>query len=251
MTPTLPRVEIQKLVREIEGLRGEHLLTFIVPPGDNLRRVKNMIVGREGLLPPNAPPSKRNNEEERVRRRRHLEEAVAPALDNLQRAKMNCPPNGMVMFCGTCCILESPSSSSSSSSSLEELSSSEEKHHHINYAFEPWKPLDTSLFLDDTKFHTEDLEDAMCWTTTTSRRRKRFVFLCHYLRKSTWWWWFLLRSIGVEVDHGKTRKKRTSLPDVAANNDDDDDDKHQGISERRCQCKGVDIRRNYASTTVD
>ena len=57
-----------------------------------------------------------------------------------QRLKLynKVPPNGLVVYCG-------------------EIITSEGKERKINIDFEPFKPINTSLYLCDNKFHTESL----------------------------------------------------------------------------------------------
>lgn len=46
------------------------------------------------------------------------------------------PPNGLVVYCGT-------------------IVTEEGKEKKVNIDFEPFKPINTSLYLCDNKFHTE------------------------------------------------------------------------------------------------
>ena len=46
------------------------------------------------------------------------------------------PPNGLVVYCGT-------------------IVTDEGKEKRVNIDFEPFKPINTSLYLCDNKFHTE------------------------------------------------------------------------------------------------
>lgn len=48
------------------------------------------------------------------------------------------PPNGLVIYCGT-------------------IVTEENKEKKVNIDFEPFKPINTSLYLCDNKFHTEAL----------------------------------------------------------------------------------------------
>jgi peptide chain release factor subunit 1 len=49
------------------------------------------------------------------------------------------PPNGLVIYCGT-------------------IVTDEGKEKKVNIDFEPFKPINTSLYLCDNKFHTEALQ---------------------------------------------------------------------------------------------
>lgn len=55
-----------------------------------------------------------------------------------QRLKLytKVPPNGLVMYCGT-------------------IMTEEGKERRVTIDFEPFKPINTSLYLCDNKFHTE------------------------------------------------------------------------------------------------
>jgi peptide chain release factor subunit 1 len=53
-----------------------------------------------------------------------------------------CPKNGLVLYCGT-------------------VITEDGKERKVNIDFEPFKPINTSLYLCDNKFHTEDLNDLL------------------------------------------------------------------------------------------
>eukprot|EP00559_Dactyliosolen_fragilissimus_P000943 CAMPEP_0184856266 /NCGR_PEP_ID=MMETSP0580-20130426/1446_1 /TAXON_ID=1118495 /ORGANISM="Dactyliosolen fragilissimus" /LENGTH=406 /DNA_ID=CAMNT_0027351189 /DNA_START=197 /DNA_END=1417 /DNA_ORIENTATION=+ len=61
-----------------------------------------------------------------------------------QRLKLysKCPKNGLVVYCGT-------------------VITDEGKERRVNIDFEPFKPINTSLYLCDNKFHTEDLNELL------------------------------------------------------------------------------------------
>lgn len=52
------------------------------------------------------------------------------------------PPNGLVVYCGT-------------------ILTDEGKEKKVNFSFEPFKPINTSLYLCDNKFHTEALAELL------------------------------------------------------------------------------------------
>lgn len=56
--------------------------------------------------------------------------------DELDRLYTKVPPNGLVIYCGT-------------------IVTEEGKEKRMNLDFEPFKPINTSLYLCDNKFHTE------------------------------------------------------------------------------------------------
>jgi len=61
-----------------------------------------------------------------------------------QRLKLysKCPKNGLVIYCGT-------------------VITDDGKERKVNIDFEPFKPINTSLYLCDNKFHTEDLNELL------------------------------------------------------------------------------------------
>merc|ERR1712048_1073148 len=61
-----------------------------------------------------------------------------------QRLKLynKCPTNGLVIYCGT-------------------IITEEGRERKVNIDFEPFKPINTSLYLCDNKFHTEDLNELL------------------------------------------------------------------------------------------
>jgi len=61
-----------------------------------------------------------------------------------QRLKLynKCPKNGLVIYCGT-------------------VITDEGKERKVNIDFEPFKPINTSLYLCDNKFHTDDLDELL------------------------------------------------------------------------------------------
>lgn len=61
-----------------------------------------------------------------------------------QRLKLynKVPPNGLVVYCGT-------------------VITSDGKEKKVSIDFEPFKPINTSLYLCDNKFHTEALRELL------------------------------------------------------------------------------------------
>ena len=61
-----------------------------------------------------------------------------------QRLKLftKVPPNGLVIYCGT-------------------ILTDDNKEKKVNIDFEPFKPINTSLYLCDNKFHTEALQELL------------------------------------------------------------------------------------------
>lgn len=103
------------------------MISLIIPPKDQISRVSKMLADEFGTA---------SNIKSRVNRL-----SVLGAITSVQhRLKLytKVPPNGLVIYCGT-------------------IVTEEGKEKKVNIDFEPFKPINTSLYLCDNKFHTEAL----------------------------------------------------------------------------------------------
>jgi len=103
------------------------MISLIIPPGDQVSRVSKMLADEYGTA---------SNIKSRVNRL-----SVLGAITSVQhRLKLytRVPPAGLVVYCGT-------------------IVTEEGKEKKVNIDFEPFKPINTSLYLCDNKFHTEAL----------------------------------------------------------------------------------------------
>eukprot|EP00708_Paratrimastix_pyriformis_P002400 GAFH01001146.1.p1 GENE.GAFH01001146.1~~GAFH01001146.1.p1 ORF type:complete len:469 (+),score=145.58 GAFH01001146.1:201-1409(+) len=102
------------------------MISLIVPPRDQISRISKMLSEEYGTA---------SNIKNRVNRLSVLDAITSTQ----QRLKLynRVPNNGLVMYCGT--IL------------------TERGEKKVTIDFEPFKPVNTSLYLCDNKFHTEDL----------------------------------------------------------------------------------------------
>lgn len=106
---------------------GTSMISLIIPPKDQISRVSKMLADEFGTA---------SNIKSRVNRL-----SVLGAITSVQhRLKLytKVPPNGLVIYCGT-------------------IVTEEGKEKKVNIDFEPFKPINTSLYLCDNKFHTEAL----------------------------------------------------------------------------------------------
>ena len=71
------------------------------------------------------------------------------------------PKNGLVIYCGL-------------------ISTEDGKEKKVNIDFEPFKPINTSLYLCDNKFHTEALK---------VRSRRTLLLALVWWWCCCWWWW--------------------------------------------------------------
>ena len=125
--------KVKKLIKNLEAARGNgtSMISLIIPPGDQLSRVNKMLSDEYGTA---------SNIKSRVNRL----SVLGAITSTQQRLKLysRCPKNGLVIYCGT-------------------VITDDGKERRVNIDFEPFKPINTSLYLCDNKFHTEDLNELL------------------------------------------------------------------------------------------
>ena len=105
---------------------GTSMISLIIPPKDQIARVAKMLNDELGTA---------SNIKSRVNRL----SVLGAITSTQQRLKLynKVPPNGLVIYCGT----------------VQTEDGKKEKK--VNIDFEPFRPINTSLYLCDNKFHTE------------------------------------------------------------------------------------------------
>lgn len=125
--------KVKKLIKNLQSARGNgtSMISLIIPPGDQIPRVNKMLSDEYGTA---------SNIKSRVNRL----SVLGAITSTQQRLKLynKCPKNGLVIYCGT-------------------VLTDEGKEKRVNIDFEPFKPINTSLYLCDNKFHTEDLNELL------------------------------------------------------------------------------------------
>lgn len=125
--------KVKKLVKRLEAARGNgtSMISLIIPPKDQVSRVAKMLAEEYGTA---------SNIKSRVNR----QSVLSAITSTQQRLKLypRVPPNGLVVYCG-------------------EVITAEGKERKINIDFEPFKPINTSLYMCDNKFHTEALSELL------------------------------------------------------------------------------------------
>ncbi|KAL9633132.1 MAG: hypothetical protein Q9164_004880 [Protoblastenia rupestris] len=125
--------KVKKLIKRLEAARGNgtSMISLIIPPKDQVSRAAKMLAEEFGTA---------SNIKSRVNRL----SVLSAITSTQQRLKLynKVPPNGLVVYCG-------------------EIITSEGKERKINIDFEPFKPINTSLYLCDNKFHTEALSELL------------------------------------------------------------------------------------------
>jgi peptide chain release factor subunit 1 len=125
--------KVKKLIKRLEAARGNgtSMISLIIPPKDQVSRAAKMLAEEFGTA---------SNIKSRVNRL----SVLSAITSTQQRLKLysKVPPNGLVVYCG-------------------EIITAEGKERKINIDFEPFKPINTSLYLCDNKFHTEALSELL------------------------------------------------------------------------------------------
>jgi len=129
-------IEIWKIKQLIKNLRnargnGTSMISLIIPPKDQISRVSKMLGDEFGTA---------SNIKSRVNRL----SVLSAITSTQQRLKLypKVPTNGLVIYCGT-------------------IMTQDGKDKRVNIDFEPFKPINTSLYLCDNKFHTEALGELL------------------------------------------------------------------------------------------
>ncbi|KAI8802461.1 peptide chain release factor eRF1/aRF1 [Cladochytrium replicatum] len=122
--------KVKKLIKSLEAARGNgtSMISLIIPPKDQIARVVKMLADEYGTA---------SNIKSRVNRQSVLDAIVSTQTRLKLYTKV--PPNGLVIYCGT-------------------VLTDEGKEKKVTIDFEPFKPINTSLYLCDNKFHTEPLQ---------------------------------------------------------------------------------------------
>ncbi|KAF8810082.1 peptide chain release factor eRF/aRF subunit 1 [Phlegmacium glaucopus] len=125
--------KVKKLIKSLDAARGAgtSMISLIIPPKDQVSRASAMLTQEYGTA---------SNIKSRVNRL----SVLAAITSTQQRLKLynRVPPNGLVLFVGT-------------------ILTDEGKEKKVSFDFEPHKPINTSLYLCDNKFHTEALSELL------------------------------------------------------------------------------------------
>ncbi|KAJ9541447.1 hypothetical protein OSB04_027953 [Centaurea solstitialis] len=125
--------KIKKLIKALEAVRGNgtSMISLIMPPRDQVSRVAKMLGDEFGTA---------SNIKSRVNR-----QSVLGAITSAQqRLKLynKVPPNGLVLYTGT-------------------IVTEDGKEKKVTIDFEPFRPINASLYLCDNRFHTEALHELL------------------------------------------------------------------------------------------
>ncbi|KAL6214422.1 hypothetical protein ACLB2K_013856 [Fragaria x ananassa] len=129
-------IEMWKTKKQIKGLESERgngttMISLIIPPRDQIARITKMLDNEYGTA---------SNIKSRVNR----QSVLCTIKSAQQRLKLynKVPPNGLVLYVGT-------------------IVSEDRKEKKITISFEPFKPINVSMYLCDNKFHVEALNELL------------------------------------------------------------------------------------------
>ena len=125
--------KIKKLIKALEQARGNgtSMISLIIPPKGQVSLQQKMLTEEYGTA---------SNIKSRVNRL----SVLSAITSTQQKLKLynHVPKNGLVIFCG-------------------DVITDEGKEKKLNIDFEPFKPINTSLYLCDNKFHVEALSELL------------------------------------------------------------------------------------------
>ena len=125
--------KVRKLIKNLEASRGNgtSMISLIIPPKDQISRAARLLAEEFGTT---------SNIKSRVNRL----SVLSAITSTQQKLKLynKVPPNGLLIYCG-------------------EILTQDGKERKITTDFEPFKPIRTSLYLCDNKFHTEALTELL------------------------------------------------------------------------------------------
>ncbi|KAJ2070856.1 Electron transfer flavoprotein alpha-subunit, partial [Coemansia sp. S142-1] len=130
------QVEIWKTKRLIKGLSmargsGTSMISLVRRPGDQIAEANRLLVKEYGTA---------SNIKSHVNRL-----SVLSAITSAQQCLKNysrTPKNGLVVFCGT-------------------MLTEEGREKKVSIHFEPFKPINTTLYMCDNKFHVDALQELL------------------------------------------------------------------------------------------
>jgi len=130
---TIEQHKIKRLIKRLEAAHGAgtSMISLVIKQKDDINRISKMLVEEQGTA---------SNIKSRVNRLSVLS-AITSTLQRLKLYRQT-PPNGLVIYCGT-------------------ILNEEGKEKKVNIDFEPFKPINTSLYLCDNKFHVEALNELL------------------------------------------------------------------------------------------
>jgi len=125
--------KVRRLIKTLEAAKGNgtSMISLIIPPKDEISRSTKMLNEELGTA-------------SSIKSRTTRLSVLGAITSTLQRLKLynRTPPNGLILYCG-------------------EMLTEDGKEKKVTIDFEPFKPINTTMYLCDNKFHTEDLSELL------------------------------------------------------------------------------------------
>merc|ERR1740123_2890402 len=125
--------KVRRLIKTLEAAKGNgtSMISLIIPPKDEISRSTKMLNEELGTATS-------------IKSRTTRLSVLGAITSTLQRLKLynKTPPNGLILYCG-------------------EMLTEDGKEKKVTIDFEPFKPINTTMYLCDNKFHTEDLSELL------------------------------------------------------------------------------------------
>jgi len=136
---SIQRWKVKRLVKKLSEARGNgtSMISLVIRPTDQIAKISKMLADEYGTA---------SNIKSRVNRLSVLS-AITSTQQRLKLYGNKVPTNGLVIYCGT-------------------VINEDGKEKKVNISLSPFKPINTSLYLCDNKFHTECLSELLHDTQT-------------------------------------------------------------------------------------
>jgi len=125
--------KVRRLIKPLNEAKGAgtSMISLIVPPKDDISRINRMLSDEYGTA-------------SSIKSRVNRLSVLGAITSTQQRLKLysKTPPKGLILYCG-------------------EVITEDGKEKKLTIDFEPFKPINTTMYLCDNKFHTEDLAELL------------------------------------------------------------------------------------------
>jgi len=133
LDPALEQWKLRRLIKNLENAKGAgtSMISLIIPGKDSIDRVNTMLTQEYGTA-------------SCIKSRVNRLSVLGAITSTQQRLKMynRTPPKGLILYCG-------------------EIMDDNGKEKKLCVDFEPFKPIGTTMYLCDNKFHCEDLQELL------------------------------------------------------------------------------------------
>jgi len=125
--------KVRRLIKQLEGAKGAgtSMISLIIPPKDDINRINKLLTEEYSTA---------SSIKSRVNRLSVLG-AITSTQQRLKQYNRT-PNNGLILYCG-------------------EIITDDGKEKKVTIDFEPFKPIGTTMYLCDNKFHCEDLSQLL------------------------------------------------------------------------------------------